>query len=177
MGWPARVVVVGTTFLVGCATIAGISDEPDSNDASTQGANVGSSGSSGSSGTSGASGTTGRGDGAAPVASDASGSDGAVADTAPVCTKKQDGVSCVSKVECCADGCNELKLCGACKSQFDTCDPGAEAPCCAGLFCSTGTVVPTCQPCIAAGNPPRTQLIGGGDKSCCSKQSAAGKCT
>lgn len=180
MGWVGRVAMVSTTLIVGCASIAGISDDPGASEDDTRGANLGSSGTSGTNGVTGPpSGGGGTDAGVSSAPRDASPDDGATAADAapPACTKKANGIACVSKVECCAGGCNELKLCGACKSQFDGCDPGDEAPCCAGLFCSTVAVVPTCQTCVPAGVAPRAQFIGGGEKSCCSKKSNAGLCT
>jgi hypothetical protein len=177
MGWLARSAVISATLLVGCASIAGISDETAPTDPETRGANVGNSG--GSSGSKEPSGTGQSPESGVDVAVDASVGDSATEADAPApgCTKKADGVSCETKGECCADGCNEAKECGRCLGSFSVCDPSAGAPCCTGFFCSTGIGVPTCQGCVLATGTPKTQPFGGGVKSCCSRKVGGdGKC-
>jgi hypothetical protein len=182
MGWRGRLALASALAVAGCAAIAGVHDPEDEQQnpslvtSSSGGSSSGSS--SGSSG--GSSGSSGASSGSSGAQPDAGGDAGTDAPTSNcVAPKHVNGYNpCSSNGQCCSNHCDESATCATdCRSSFSSCNPGDDAPCCFGMYCSTQTGVPTCQTCIGPGGTPRTQVVGGGAKSCCSRQlDSGGKC-
>ena len=134
-------IVVASTCVFGCASIAGLDDSAPTGNEEPRGAgeqnttgtqlsssSASASPSSGSSSSSGASGTPDGGDASTkPV-------DAGPDVAPPVCTKRQIGQTCSGNNDCCSDACANTGMCSnGCRGFFSGC--GGDTPCCAGYVC------------------------------------------